>query len=37
MHGGINGSRYAELDCGHMAVFERPEELVRLVKDFVDV
>ncbi|MYW15288.1 alpha/beta fold hydrolase [Streptomyces sp. SID2955] len=31
----ISDSRYAELDCGHMAVFERTPEVVRLVKDFI--
>lgn len=33
---GISGSQYAELDCGHMAVFERGPEVVRLVRDFID-
>ena len=33
----IPGSRFALLeDCGHMAMWERPEELSRLVKQFLD-
>ncbi|WP_369393209.1 alpha/beta fold hydrolase [Streptomyces sp. CG1] len=31
----INDSRYVELDCGHMAVFERTPEVVRLIQDFI--
>lgn len=31
----IAGARYAELDCGHLAPLERPDELVRLVTDFL--
>ncbi|MEU3754205.1 alpha/beta hydrolase [Streptomyces olivoreticuli] len=31
----IADSQYAELDCGHMAVFERTQEVVRLVQDFL--
>jgi pimeloyl-ACP methyl ester carboxylesterase len=33
----IPGSRFALIqDCGHMAMWERPEELSRLVKQFLD-
>jgi hypothetical protein len=28
-------SRYAELECGHVARIERPAELAELVADFV--
>lgn len=31
----ISGSRYAELDAGHLAPFERPDELLALINDFV--
>ncbi|MEU1779064.1 alpha/beta hydrolase [Streptomyces abikoensis] len=34
-HRAIAGSRYAELDCGHMAVFERTTEVVALARDFL--
>lgn len=33
----IPGARHAELDAGHMAPFERPEELLRLIDDFTAV
>ncbi|WP_397473672.1 alpha/beta fold hydrolase [Pusillimonas sp.] len=33
----ISGSRYAELDAGHMAPFERPKEFLGLIDDFVGV
>lgn len=33
----IAGSNYAELDSGHWAPFERPEEFIRLVLDFINV
>lgn len=36
LHGAIAGSRYAELDCGHVVLFEQPDEFVRLVKDHID-
>ncbi|PLC49601.1 alpha/beta hydrolase [Pollutimonas subterranea] len=32
----ITGSRYAELDSGHLAPFECPDEFVKLVLDFID-
>ncbi|MEU6094329.1 alpha/beta hydrolase [Streptomyces sp. NPDC047079] len=35
-HRALADSRYVELDCGHMAVFERPLEVVRLIQDFID-
>jgi len=31
----IPNSSYVELDCGHMVVFERPLEFVKLVNDFI--
>jgi len=31
----IPGARYAELDSGHMAVFEQPEEFMRQVVEFL--
>ena len=31
----IPGARYAELDSGHLAPLEQPDELVRLVTDFL--
>ncbi|MFB4301164.1 alpha/beta fold hydrolase [Actinomadura sp. NTSP31] len=33
---GIRGSEYAELDTGHVAMGERPDEFVKLVRDFLD-
>ncbi|MEU9867294.1 alpha/beta hydrolase [Actinomadura sp. NPDC048021] len=33
---GISGSEYAELDTGHVAMAERPDEFVKLVRDFLD-
>ncbi|WP_433443020.1 alpha/beta fold hydrolase [Nonomuraea sp. CA-141351] len=32
---GIAGSTYAELDSGHVVVHEQPDELVRLIRDFL--
>lgn len=32
----IPDSRYEELDCGHMPMFEKPDELVKLVRDFIE-
>lgn len=32
----ISGSRYVELDAGHLAPFERPDEFLYLINDFVD-
>jgi len=31
----IPGARYAELDCGHLAPFERPEEFLGMVLEFI--
>jgi pimeloyl-ACP methyl ester carboxylesterase len=31
----IAGSQYAEIDSGHLVVFEQPEELVRLCREFL--
>jgi pimeloyl-ACP methyl ester carboxylesterase len=31
----ITGSQYAEIDSGHVVVFERPAELVKLCQDFL--
>jgi pimeloyl-ACP methyl ester carboxylesterase len=35
LHNAIAGSTYAELDSGHVVMHERPDELVRLVRDFL--
>ncbi len=32
----IPGASYAELDSGHVAMVERPKELLRLIRDFID-
>ncbi|MCC9306590.1 alpha/beta hydrolase [Kitasatospora sp. RB6PN24] len=37
LHAAIAGSGYAELDTGHVAFFERPEEFVTLVDGFAPV
>ncbi|QKG23784.1 alpha/beta fold hydrolase [Actinomadura verrucosospora] len=36
MFAAIAGSEYAELDTGHVAMAERPEEFTKLVLDFLD-
>ncbi|AYF78075.1 alpha/beta hydrolase [Nocardia yunnanensis] len=33
---GIPDSTYAEIDCGHMPMFEKPDELTKLVRDFLE-
>jgi pimeloyl-ACP methyl ester carboxylesterase len=35
LHRAIPGSSYAELDCGHVVVFEKPDELSDLIRDFL--
>ncbi|WP_250279783.1 alpha/beta hydrolase [Frankia sp. Cppng1_Ct_nod] len=35
LHESIPGSRYAEIDSGHLVVFERAEELVGILQGFV--
>jgi pimeloyl-ACP methyl ester carboxylesterase len=35
LHHAIPGSAYAEIDSGHLVVFERPEELVVRVREFI--
>jgi pimeloyl-ACP methyl ester carboxylesterase len=35
LHEAIAGSRYAEIDSGHLVVFERPEELVGTIQEFL--
>ncbi|MFD7788861.1 alpha/beta fold hydrolase [Streptomyces nojiriensis] len=37
LHAAICGSRYAEIDAGHVAFFEKEDEFVRLVHEFVPV
>ncbi|AZZ56584.1 alpha/beta fold hydrolase [Rathayibacter iranicus] len=36
LHDAIQGSEYAELESGHMVVFEKTEELVHLISEFLD-
>jgi pimeloyl-ACP methyl ester carboxylesterase len=35
LHDGIADSQFAEIDSGHLVVFERPEELVAVVQQFL--
>jgi pimeloyl-ACP methyl ester carboxylesterase len=35
LHAAIPGSTYAEIESGHVVLFEQPAEFVKLVKDFV--
>ncbi|MGW6844764.1 alpha/beta fold hydrolase [Streptomyces sp. NPDC054958] len=35
LHAAITGSRYAEIDAGHVAFFEKEDEFVRLVHEFL--
>jgi pimeloyl-ACP methyl ester carboxylesterase len=35
LHEAIAGSQYAEIDSGHIVVFERPAELVKICQDFL--
>lgn len=34
LHEAISGSRYAEVDSGHLVLFERPDDFVGLVREF---
>ena len=36
VHEAIDGSEYAELDCGHVSVLEKADELADLVREFLD-
>ncbi|MFD6966977.1 alpha/beta fold hydrolase [Streptomyces sp. NPDC059979] len=35
LHEAIQGSRYAELDAGHFALFEKADELTKLLQEFL--
>jgi len=35
LHAGIAGSTYAEVESGHVVLFEQPAEFVKLVEDFI--
>ncbi|MFI0976241.1 alpha/beta fold hydrolase [Streptomyces sp. NPDC021093] len=35
LHAAIQGSAYAEIDAGHVAFFEKPDEFIKLVQDFI--
>jgi pimeloyl-ACP methyl ester carboxylesterase len=35
LHDGIAGSQYAEIDTGHMVMFEKPEEFVAVCRTFL--
>lgn len=35
LHAGIAGSSYYEFDSGHMVLFEKPDEVVTVVNDFI--
>jgi len=35
LHHAISGSAYAEVDSGHLVVFERPEELALTIRRFL--
>lgn len=35
LHAAISNSSYVEMDSGHMVLFEKPDELVRLVDEFI--
>ncbi len=35
LHAALPGSTYAELDSGHVVVYEKPAELTKLIQDFI--
>lgn len=35
LHAAIPGSTYAEVDTGHLAIYEKPDEITTLVRDFI--
>jgi pimeloyl-ACP methyl ester carboxylesterase len=35
LHAAIRGSDYAEIDCGHVVLFEQPAEFTKLVREFL--
>jgi pimeloyl-ACP methyl ester carboxylesterase len=35
LHAAIEGSTYAEIESGHVVLFEQPAEFVKLVKEFI--
>jgi pimeloyl-ACP methyl ester carboxylesterase len=35
LHAAIEGSAYAEIESGHVVLFEQPDEFTKLVKDFL--
>lgn len=35
LHEAIKDSTYAELDTGHLAIYEKPDEVVALIRDFI--
>ncbi|MGW0883096.1 alpha/beta fold hydrolase [Streptomyces sp. NPDC002671] len=35
LHAAIPGSTYAEIDAGHVAFFEKPDDFVKLVREFI--
>lgn len=36
LHESITGSEYVEIDSGHVVVFEKPVELVAIIRDFLE-
>ena len=36
LHAAIAGSTYAEIESGHVVLFEQPAEFVKHVKDFIE-
>ncbi len=36
LHAALPGSTYAEVDSGHVVVYEKPAEVAKLIKDFTD-